>query len=93
MSSINPANQGTATPVTRKFNYIASNPGGAGGVLLPPARVGTIIYITNDGTQNVSVYPSPGERLINLTTNNPLTMAVQVTRMFVCSKLAVWSWV
>lgn len=59
---------GDATQLTYVFNSIDTVASGTG-VKLPPTEMGMVIYITNSGTNTLTIYPYESTSTINQTTS------------------------
>ncbi len=91
ISDVTPANQGTATAIINKINNITGTNVIAGGVILPPAKVGIFISIRNSGANDSKIYPSLGERIEGQTTNDPATISPATSATFLCNVDGVWN--
>lgn len=65
--------QGTATALAATINSVATASAGQG-VILPSAKVGAFITVSNHSTVTVKVYPATGETVEGLAANAPLSL-------------------
>jgi hypothetical protein len=78
------SSQGTATALTGQMSTITMVPAGSG-VVLPAPVAGQILYVTNQGTNPLTVYPPSGTSIDGLAANTPIAVAVGSTAELVAT--------
>mgnify|MGYP001557866364 CR=1 FL=1 len=80
--------QGTATALTKQYNFITSGPGG---VKLPTPTGGGITYfVDNDIASELSIYPNTGGKIDGGTVNVAKTLAAGKVIGFVSESTTEW---
>jgi len=87
--SANGSTQGTATVLTREINIVAVAAAGEG-VVLPAAVAGMVVYVTNNSTNNLLVYPASGGAINSLGTNAAFTQVPKATIIFIAPTTTQW---
>jgi hypothetical protein len=87
---VNPPDQLTATPLTKRTNVCIGGSPVSRGYLLPPAVPGRSISINNNTSAANYYYPQVGESINGLGTDSPLITQPNITTILIC--LAVGSW-
>lgn len=85
--------QGLATPLTAKFNRVATVATTADSVLLPAALAGMAVRVRNDGANAMNVYPQNNGDIINaLAVNTAFSQAAAgLTVVYVCYTTGKWT--
>lgn len=85
--------QGLATPLTSKFNRVATVATAADSVLLPAALAGLAIRVRNDGANAMNVFPQSNGDIINaLAVNTAFSQtAAGLTVSYTCYTTGKWT--
>ncbi len=85
----NGASQLSATALVKTVNIVISVANGTG-VMLPTSRPGVVIYIINDTSTNIRVYPSSGEYIDRQAVNTSFTIGSYGRMSFVGGTSPYW---
>lgn len=59
-------------------------------IMLPLAQVGLTITVTNDGAQQLALFPQPNDNISGSGAGVSVTLAVGATTTYVCTKVGIW---
>jgi len=90
IADVTPAVQATATPLTTKLNLIETTNAVIGGVKLPAALKGRLVYIGNSGTYSTAVFPSTGDAFLGQAADASYTLARYGCLVCFCPKDGIW---
>lgn len=79
----------TATALTKTVNVVTGVAGGTG-VSLPTVQSGLVVYVINDTSTNIKVYPASGQYIDRLTQNSPFTVGAYGRMTFVGGTSPYW---
>jgi hypothetical protein len=82
--------QGTGTSLTKAINIVSTVTAGANGVVLPTAVAGMSVYITNNGSTEVNVYPATGAAVNAGATNAAYSQPVGATVHYIAPTTTQW---
>jgi hypothetical protein len=82
--------QGGATALTKAINIVSTVSAGANGVVLPTAVAGMSIYITNNGSTALNVYPASGGQVNAGGTNAAYSQPVGSTVHYIAPTTTQW---
>lgn len=82
--------QGTATAITKQFNFVTASAGNTGVILPTPAFAGVEITFVNVGAVDALVYPATGGVIDGAGTNNPVTVPAGGTLSVQASTTSQW---
>ena len=81
--------QATATTLTASFNEVTTVAAGQG-VILPTPEAGEIILLANQGASALNIYPASGHSINNLTSNSPVTVASNSSKLLFAISGSKW---
>jgi len=84
------SSQSTATGLTSQMNTVTTVPVGSG-IILPTPVAGQVVYVSNRGTNPLTVYPPSGASIDGLAANAPIVVAVGSTAEVVATSSATIS--
>lgn len=93
IAAVSPADQSTATLLTKKVNRVDTVDSTGAGVLLPPALAGRFLYVVNNDSDNLYVFPGVGEQIRLLDTNIPIKLNINSNGFFYCAGNGTWEYV
>lgn len=79
----------TATPLTKTVNIVTGVAGGTG-VMLPSAQPGMVVYVINDTSTNIKVYPYTGQYIDRLTQNTSFNVGAFGRMTFIGGTSPYW---
>lgn len=85
----NGASQLTATAMNKTVNIITGVAGGTG-VMLPAVQAGMVVYVINDTSTNIKVYPSSGQYIDRLTVNTSFNVGAFGRMTFIGGTSPYW---
>lgn len=92
ITAVTPPDQNTAPILSNLVNAVSSFAGFSGGVRMPSAVAGRILYLSSKQAGFLTVFPADGENFINMDANEPLTMLVNEMAMFICFNDGIWTY-
>jgi hypothetical protein len=82
--------QGTATQIGNTISEITTISSGANSVVLPTAIAGMTLYITNNTSSALNVFPGTGAKINQLATNASFTHGANATLHYIAPTTTQW---